>query len=110
MPRTKGVAVVVVVAVVAVVIAETCCCSMRFPGSENKGIDFIPVRTPERLGVGIPGMLKGVVDIWMGGGPLEVVEDAEGAEDEDGGGCLVRDTTPPEFPRPVWAIWRRPPS
>ena len=31
------------------------------PGRENRGWDLMPVRTPERLGVGMPGMVEMVV-------------------------------------------------
>ena len=53
--------------------------SLRFPASENSGVDLIPVSTPERLGVGTPGMVKPEVEMIdrMMSRPLGGFRDAE---------------------------------
>ena len=45
--------------------------SVLTPGSENRGWDLMPVRTPERLGVGMPGTLGREVAVaaWPGRSP-----------------------------------------
>ena len=67
------------------------------PGREKSGADLMPVRTPERLGVGMPGMEKAAVLK----GRME--------EEEEGAGLAGWPMTPP----PEWipgceAICRRP--
>ena len=85
----------------------------------------MPVSTPERLGVGTPGMVKPEVEMidLMMSLPLGGDEDAE-AEDGAGegaaadgtaslaalcAGCLMRETTPPDL-SPGRAICSRPPA
>ena len=97
--------------------------SLRFPASEKSGVDLIPVSTPERLGVGTPGMLKPEVEMIdrMMSRPLGGVEDAEADDDGEGDGgtadgfpslaalCVIRETTPPDL-SPGRAICSRPPA
>ena len=61
MPKTNGTvdaAVVVVDGVELVEVFGKGAISSLFPGKEKSGVDLIPAKTPDRLGVGIPGMLK----------------------------------------------------
>ena len=102
--------------------------SLRFPASEKSGVDLMPVSTPERLGVGTPGMVKPEVEMidLMMSLPLGGDEDAEEGAGEgaaataataDGTvslaalcvGCLMRETTPPDL-SPGRAICSRPPA
>ena len=64
--------------------------SLRFPASENSGVDLIPVSTPERLGVGTPGMVKPEVEMMdlMMSRPVGGIKDVE-ADDGEGEGVAA---------------------
>ena len=96
MEELETVLVVPVVAVTAA--AEPCFGSLLPPGKEKRGVDFIPVSTPERLGVGIPGIEKAEVGMRGAAAAAEVEE----------GALLLPPITPPPDCSPDCATCSRP--